>query len=246
MQTLRLIGDSLPGSIGDIKDTVEQSAVVPTPFVGDWVEIGEPMEYVGANTMQAINASVDLTKVFSNGDPIRLKQGAGFLYFYVIGVTATVLDIQAGTDYVLANATITDFARGNKGNPTGFPFVFDFDADPRAPGAGTLSGLLNESYRFWMNGAQATVVISFDTADLSATDSAIVADLPIGPDNSGGDFQILGFLATNNFTPQSGMAKLETTSSYDVAFQIVLDTGFGTWAISMNGTGVDATLIYLT
>lgn len=242
---MRELGQSLYRQIAKINNDVNNYTISPVGYFGDWQEISEPFTYTTANTMTVENTNVDLNNIFSIGDPIRLKQGAGFKYFYITNVTTNVITINGGSDYTLTNSAITDIARGLKPNATGFPFTFNFTANFQTPGINQLSGLTNENYKFWLQGRTVSVNLEFEGADLAGANSSIVCDLPIAPNVSSGGIPAFAYLATNNFIPQTGIVKLGTSALFDAEFQILNDSGFALWVISTNGVGIDASFTYL-
>ena len=94
----------------------------------------------------------DQTDKFRIGGLLRWKQVGGFKYAYVAHLAKdasnTFVTIAAGSDYSLANATITDNWIGYGVTAQGFPGVFNFSLLPwgvtsgTSPslGSGTLSG----------------------------------------------------------------------------------------------------------
>jgi Concanavalin A-like lectin/glucanases superfamily len=94
----------------------------PAPASG-WNSAGESWTYASSTT---ITVPSDATTKYSLGDKIRLKQGGGYKYFYVTDLTSTVLTVTGGSDYSVANASITDNDYSKVVTPVGFPQYFNW------------------------------------------------------------------------------------------------------------------------
>lgn len=71
----------------------------------------------------------DVTARFPKGTRLRLKQGAGYKYFIVTASsfsTDTTVTITGGSDYSLANASITDNYYSYQASPQGYPDWFNY------------------------------------------------------------------------------------------------------------------------
>lgn len=88
---------------------------------GDWNSISTILTYASADGPTFVaNTSVDLTSVISVGMKLKLTQTT-VKYFIVTAITSTTITLYGGTDYTLANATITlPFVSSMKA-PFGFP-----------------------------------------------------------------------------------------------------------------------------
>lgn len=92
---------------------------------GDWKSINATLTYASADSPTFVaNTSIDLTAVISVGMKIKLTQST-VKYFIVTAITSTTITLYGGTDYTLANATITlPFVSSMKA-PFGFPMNQD-------------------------------------------------------------------------------------------------------------------------
>ena len=92
-----------------------------------WVNPKETWTYASATT---VTVSGDLTTKYQIGDRVRLKQGAGYKYYYVTAVSYsapnTTITLFGGSDYTVANSAITDNYYSKAANPQGFPEWFNF------------------------------------------------------------------------------------------------------------------------
>jgi hypothetical protein len=76
---------------------------------------------------------VDVTAVFTKGTRIRWKDGGAYKYAVVTSsayVTSTTVTFTGGSDYTMANATITDNYYSYIENPEGYPGLFNWAAAP--------------------------------------------------------------------------------------------------------------------
>jgi hypothetical protein len=113
-----------------------------------WIETAETLTYSSAF---AFTVSGDQTARYHTGTKIKLVQSSSTKYFYVksssfSSPTTTVL-VNAGTDYTLANAIITNPAYSYQDSPVGFPETFNF-----TPTWNNISGGTTNYARFSMAG----------------------------------------------------------------------------------------------
>lgn len=89
-----------------------------------WTNPNETWEYLSATS---ITIPAGGTNFYSAGDRIKITQTT-VKYFYVIGVTSTVLTVTGGIDYTVANAAITANYYSKMQSPVGFPNYFNWDS----------------------------------------------------------------------------------------------------------------------
>jgi hypothetical protein len=89
-----------------------------SPLLSGWAPAIETWEYASATTITVPSGAGGR---YQKGDKIRLKQGGGYKYFYIVSVSDTTLSITGGSDYTLANAAITDNYYSKAMNPQGWP-----------------------------------------------------------------------------------------------------------------------------
>lgn len=107
---------------------------IPTPetIVDSWIEVTGWSYY--SSTQITVPSGAE--NIYAVGDQIRLKQGGAYKYFSVIAVADTLLTVTGGSDYSVANASITDAAfskGGGVGHPGWFnwiPIFQGFSVDP--------------------------------------------------------------------------------------------------------------------
>lgn len=106
------------------------SPVITSPTIhtfDGWISATETWTYVSADSTNATYtfkiSGVDKTGILSAGDRIKLTQTT-VKYFIITNVsfsTDTTVTIYGGTDYTLANATITSPYYSHNKSPNGFP-----------------------------------------------------------------------------------------------------------------------------
>ncbi len=106
-------------NLNKIEDALETLSNNPTS--SDWNSISATLTYASADSPTfVVNTSVDLTSIISVGMKLKLIQTT-VKYFIVTAITSTTITLYGGTDYTLANATITlpylSFVKA----PFGFP-----------------------------------------------------------------------------------------------------------------------------
>lgn len=92
-----------------------------SPFfnlLSGWAPANETWEYASATTITVPSGA---TSRYQKGDKIRLKQGGGYKYFYIVSVADKLLTVTGGSDYTVANAAITDNYYSKAMNPQGWP-----------------------------------------------------------------------------------------------------------------------------
>lgn len=89
--------------------------------VSEWNTITATLTYASADSPTFVaNTSIDLTSVISVGMKLKLTQTT-VKYFIVTAITSTTITLYGGTDYTLANATITLPYFSSMKAPFGFP-----------------------------------------------------------------------------------------------------------------------------
>lgn len=134
-----------------------------------WIGVTDSWTYSASGT---INVPSDATTVYEKGYGIRFKQGAGYKYMYIVGVAATALTVAGGTDYMVANAGITDVAYApDPASAFGFPEWFNYTPTLTVVtvGNGTLQG------RFKISGLTVRIYTGFTMGGSSSMGSGAPA-----------------------------------------------------------------------
>ena len=74
-----------------------------------------------SGTVGTVTVTSDGRERYEVGQKVRFKQGGAYKYFFVVAITATTIDITAGTDYTLTNAAITDLYISGVDRPLDWP-----------------------------------------------------------------------------------------------------------------------------
>ena len=114
-----------------------------------WISVSETWTYASATTITVPSGA---TAIYAKGDKIRLKQGGGYKYFYVVGVTDTVLTVTGGSDYTVANSTITDNYYSHASSPIGFPNYFNYTPEWTATTTNPSLGNGTATGKFYLQG----------------------------------------------------------------------------------------------
>lgn len=144
----------------------ENDLVRAASLLVGWMPITEAWAYASPST---ITIPAGGASRYQKGDQIRCTN-SGTKYFYVIGVADTVLTVTGGSDYVVANAAITNVSLSRAGRPFGFPDWFTYTT-VLTSSAGAVSAQDYFRRQFRIDGAQVTVYVasSFTLASASAT-----------------------------------------------------------------------------
>lgn len=110
-------------------------ALALKPNAGDdaWTPVSVTWTYGSATT---INVPTGAASLYQIGDKIKITQTTE-KFFYVIAVADTLLTVTGGSDYTVANATITSPYYSHAENPVGFPSNFNW-APARTVSGGTV------------------------------------------------------------------------------------------------------------
>lgn len=143
-----------------------------------WVDALETWTYASATTF---TVAADITTILDKGDKIRLKQGGGYKYFYVLSVSYsnpnTTVTVTGGSDYSLANSAITDNYYSKAETPNGFPIAFTW-----APAPGGFTGAVTvATARFSIVGRYVKGYVGFSG---TSNNTGKTLTLPVAPQNS--------------------------------------------------------------
>lgn len=148
---------------------------------GGWIEVeDESWSYASATTITVPSGA---TSIFAVGDKIRLKQGGAYKYFYVTDIADTTLTVYGGTDYTVANSTITD-AAFSKGGGIGHPGWFAYT--PGIVYGGGTTDPDSESFdyaKFCMTGKRVEMQAKLDIVRGSGDRTSTNLGVPITPVN---------------------------------------------------------------
>ena len=155
---------------------VTPKAIADSLIQTGWTPARETWTRASAST---ITVPAGATSKYQKGDKIRLKQGGGWKYFYVVEVANTLLTVTGGSDYTVADATITDNYYSKVENPQGFPGWFTYTATVTASGSMTIGSLHSYLCVFKISGNTCTVGHFFDFTTGGTASNTIYATLPV-------------------------------------------------------------------
>jgi hypothetical protein len=129
-------GSVAPGDAFAIEDisggetkyiTAQDTATYLTSLIGagGWNAVAGTWTYASAITVTVPSGGAS---IYNIGDKVRFKQGGGYKFFYVYGVTDTLLSLTGGADYTVASSAITDMYYSKMENPLDFPAVFSYES----------------------------------------------------------------------------------------------------------------------
>jgi hypothetical protein len=206
-----------------------------------WVLSSDTWVYASATTFTILG--VDRTTLFSTGDKIRLKQGGGYKYFYVIAIafaTDTTITITGGVDYTLTNAAITDNYY-SKVNANGFPDWFGNSAGSASTtGLTGWSAVTEHIEKFKLNGRQ----VIYSGCIIGTSNSVTTqVNLPIQAATiTNMEWGNALTLAVDNGAAKAGATKIAFASAATVA-SFFTDMSGAAWT-NANGKTVEWTVTY--
>lgn len=177
-----------------------------------WVSSNESWAYASATTITVPSGAASKYK---KGDKIKLTQTT-VKYFYITGVSDTVLTITAGNSYTLTNTAISENYYSKVENPQGFPEYLSLAISSWSTlGTAFTNQPTNDFWRFSIKGSFVTIYGSSTTDATSGGTGIFVLNITAG--------QIPTLLtacgiAVNNSVPFSGICTVLTSSPSTVYF----------------------------
>ena len=180
---------------------------------GGWTEVPDGLwSYASATTITVPSGAAS---IYAVGDQVRLKQGGAYKYFYVIGVADTVLTVTGGSDFTVANATITDVAFSKCGG-VGHPKKFSFTTNPQG-----FSAIVQNIAEFAMNGRSVNVYV-----DIGGTSNATTLSFNV-PVGTFGGYILTGWVYSPAISVNSPLIEGSSTT-----FNVYKDGALTAWASS--------------
>jgi len=136
-----------------------------------WMLEDDTLTYASPTTVTSANPSW-----YNKGDKISC-QNNGQKWWYVLGISGSVLTVTGGTNYPVENAAITTVKRSHFLNPIGFPHYFEWSGASGFNPQG-FSGTPTEAHRFSILGRMLVFGVY-----ISGTSNAITftGTMPIDP-----------------------------------------------------------------
>ncbi len=163
MIDLNPLNNTLAATLSDLKRRISSLENVRQPYISAWTEITTTAT---GDSSGVITTNDDIVNRLSVGDKIRLKQGGNYKYFYVIGLAGSssigptgdeswqsFITLDAGSDYALTTAAVTDLASSKAANPLGHPVLFNYTISSSTVSALVMSiGSISGNAKYWMQG----------------------------------------------------------------------------------------------
>lgn len=177
-----IIINSVPSTDSDnqiILGSDNKPYVAPALYsASGWYPAPGVWTYASANS---VNIPAGGLLLYALGDKIRLIQGATTKYFYVVSVADTVLGLQAGSDYTVANSDITSADFSKAVSPVGFPHQFNFSS--------TITGfsvLPIQTRRFSVSGTKVRIDVYASGTSGTSNATTFYMTVPIAANTSSG------------------------------------------------------------
>ena len=192
-----------------------------------WIYDTDTWTYVSATSFEV--SGKDVRYRFPKGTKIKLVQSGATKYFYVTAATFstdTTITITGGSDYSLANATISGHAYSYAAAPQDFPQWFNFT--PTYTFQDWVSGTVKGTFKYSIIGNIVFLLIDMTAGTSNSTAARI--DLPVNADLTASYGGALG-MAMDNGVVQSQATKWYIGGSYqEIAF--ASNMGSGLWTAS--------------
>lgn len=193
--------------------------VSPDLYLDGWIPLtNETHTYLATNQVTVPSGA---TNRYSVGDKYSIVQSGTTKYFYIVAITATVLTLYAGTDFTVANATISSPKYSKSSTPMGFPHYFSYTPTTTNINLGT-GGSVNG--RMTMNGRQ----VIFNAQFILGTGGSVTSTFPtlsiplvagqkgnttiLQNDNGVANYYGLGFISVGNTA--AVVTSLVTSAAY--------------------------------
>jgi hypothetical protein len=207
-------------------------SIINNPTIVNWYGWNlseETWTYASATTLY-VNA--DVRGKLSKGDKLKFTQGT-VKYFYIVGLSEftggyTTITICAGSDYTLANDTISSVYYSKVVNPPGFPEYFNWT--PTLTGFSSVPA--DSYYRFSLDGRECTIYIR-QGHDGVSNSTGFTISLPILP-AANPDFWGVLCIGTNNSDRMTTPAMVEILAATP-ALRVCKTTDGGTTSWTASG-----------
>jgi hypothetical protein len=201
-----------------------------------WIDSTQTWTYASSTTF---TVSGDVTAQFVTGTKIKLTQTTA-KYFYVTGATYgapnTTVTVTGGSDYSLANASITSPMYSYMSNPQGFPHWFSYTVTHTG-----FSSNPTYSARFSVTGRNCTVNYRL-SANGTSNGTGYTITAPIQSASSGSAEGACASGADNSVSTTANWSL--PSSSSTITFQRTLGaTGATTWT-NTGSKGTNAVMVY--
>jgi hypothetical protein len=197
------------------------------PLPDGWAPVSGTWAYVNATTIQATG---DYSGMYQVGDCWKHTQSSTVRYYYITGVSyssgtgKTTITLNGGSDYTVANATISD-AFYSHGRAMGFPEVFAW-----TPVCTGFSSAPTFNATFTISGGMCHLVV-FPAASGTSNSAAFTMTVPVK--SRGSTVYTYGTIAKlvngGNVQSTPGMIELPTNST---VMNLYTNSNNGAWTAS--------------
>jgi len=199
-------------------------------IVDGWISANETWAYASATT---ITVPTGATAKYAKGDKLKLTQTT-VKYFYVIGVTDTVLTVVGNGAVVVTNAAISANYYSHIENPNGFPAYFTWTPTWTSEGGAFTNNPTLAFARFYITGGYCHVAVNATYDATSGGSGRTQLSFPVVPSDtsvvingvrSSGNFTLAGWAYTDGngyFYKYDGT----TAIANSVAFSITCDYAY--------------------
>ena len=140
----------------DKLDGNDSTYFMPQSYKDGWIPVSDTWTYKTATTITVPSGAASIYKV---GMGIRLTQSSTVKYFYIVKVENTLLTITGGSDYTLADATISAVSYTNTpATAIGFPNTFSYTPTVTYAGGSTDPTSITTTFHFSINGSLVSVI----------------------------------------------------------------------------------------
>lgn len=188
-----------------------------------WITPPDTWTYASATTFTI--AGVNRTAMFPKGTKIKLTQGT-VKYFYVVGSafsTNTTITVTGGSDYSLADATITSPYYSYVETPQSFPDYFSWAPTYSAAGSMTYTSVTTVYAKFKISGN--SILAKLDAVGITGgvADVWLSATLPISVDSSGGSYANVG----TGYVYDGNYKQIYVTASTNIMYFSLVSGNYG-------------------
>lgn len=166
------LGITAKAADSDKLDGLHSTDFMLSSYKDGWIPVSGTWTYASATTITVPSGAAAIYKV---GMGIRLTQSSTVKFFYIVGVTDTVLTVTGGSDYTLEDATISAVSYTNSPDTAiGFPDWFNW-----TPTQTGWTALPSGAYRYCLRGKTCQFYIDITSGTSNGTTTRLT--LPLMP-----------------------------------------------------------------
>lgn len=170
-----------------------------------WIPVSSTWTYASATTITVPSGA---TSIYSVGDKVSIVQSGTTKYFYITAVASTLLTVNGGSDYTVANSAISGIKYSKSSTPQGFPQWFNYS--PTISGITQGNGTITRA-KFNMCEKLVNVKLLFTFGSTTSLSTDPVFTLPVTSVSYSGGFIALG---VGTFYDSSGTSGIIANPCY--------------------------------